>query len=138
MRDFHSLDIWKKSHELTLDVYRVTETFPKNEIFALTSQVRRAAYSIPMNIAEGCGRKSEAEFCQFLNISSGSASELEYQMLLARDLGYLDSIAFNQLSEKVVTVRKMICSFASYASSLTAPKARPRTSKPAESRRPHT
>lgn len=138
MRDFHSLDIWKKSHELTLDVYRVTENFPKNEIFALTSQVRRAAYSIPMNIAEGCGRKSEAEFCQFLNISSGSASELEYQMLLAHDLGYLDSMVFQQLNEKVVAIRKMICSFASYASSLKAPKARPHTSKPAESRRPHT
>lgn len=138
MRDFHALDIWKKSHALTLDVYRMTELFPKHEIYALTSQVRRAAYSIPMNIAEGCGRKSESEFCQFLNISSGSASELEYQLLLARDLGYLEQDKYDLLSKEIVWVRKMILSFASYVSSLKAPQVRPQTSKPAECRRPHT
>lgn len=138
MRDFHTLDIWKRSHTLTLDVYRMTENFPKHEIYALTSQIRRAAYSIPMNIAEGCGGKTEAEFCQFLNISSGSASELEYQLLLAYDLGYLDQDKFDILSEETVSVRKMIKSFLFRVSSFKAPQVCPQTSKPAESRRPHT
>ncbi|MCL4101854.1 MULTISPECIES: four helix bundle protein [unclassified Fibrobacter] len=137
MRDFHSLEIWNKSHMLTLDIYRVTENFPKNEIYALTSQVRRAAYSIPMNIAEGCGRKSEAEFCQFLNVSSGSASELEYQLLLAHDLGYLEKESFEKLSADVVSIRKMVQAFAAHVASPKAPKVRPLAPKPAESRRPH-
>lgn len=122
---------------LTLDIYRVTENFPKNEIYALTSQVRRAAYSIPMNIAEGCGRKSEAEFCQFLNVSSGSASELEYQLLLAHDLGYLEKESFEKLSADVVSIRKMVQAFAAHVASPKAPKVRPLAPKPAESRRPH-
>lgn len=137
MRDFHSLEIWNKSHMLTLDIYRVTENFPKNEIYALTSQVRRAAYSIPMNIAEGCGRKSEAEFCQILNVSSGSASELEYQLLLAHDLGYLEKESFEKLSADVVSIRKMVQAFAAHVASPKAPKVRPLAPKPAESRRPH-
>lgn len=138
MRDFHTLDIWKRSHTLTLDVYRMTENFPKHETYALTSQIRRAAYSIPMNIAEGCGRKTESEFRQFLNISSGSASELEYQLLLAHDLGYLELKGYAQLSEGVVAVRKMINSFVAYSSNISNLKILPQTSKPAESRRPHT
>lgn len=125
MRDFHSLEIWKRSHTLTLDVYRITESFPKKEIYALTSQVRRAAYSIPMNIAEGCGRKAEAEFRQFLNISSGSASELEYQLLLARDLGYLEQMRYSQLSASIVAIRKMINSFAAYSSNISNMKILP-------------
>jgi four helix bundle protein len=81
--------VWQKSHQLTLRVYRVTIAFPKDELFGLTSQIRRAVTSIELNIAEGCGRGGKAELAQFLRIALGSASELECQTEIARDLGYL-------------------------------------------------
>jgi four helix bundle protein len=90
MQDYHKLQVWQKSHQLTLRVYRATTAFPKSEVFGLTSQIRRAAASIEMNIAEGCGRDSNPELARFLRIALGSASELECQTEIARDLGYLD------------------------------------------------
>jgi four helix bundle protein len=90
MRDFHSLKVWQKAHQVTLRVYTATKRFPKDELYGLTSQVRHSATSIPTNVAEGCGRSGEAELARFLNIAMGSASELEYQLLLARDLKFLD------------------------------------------------
>jgi four helix bundle protein len=89
MQDFRKLAVWQKSHELTLSLYELTGTFPREEMYGLTSQVRRASSSIPANIAEGCGRDGDAELSRFLQISMGSASELEYHLLLARDLKYL-------------------------------------------------
>src|SRR5882724_7541397 len=89
MKDFRNLKVWRKSYDLTLMVYRATRSFPKDEQFALTSQIRRAASSIPANIAEGCCRNGDAEFARFLYIAMGSASELECHLLLARDLGYV-------------------------------------------------
>ncbi|MBM3858776.1 MAG: four helix bundle protein [Verrucomicrobia bacterium] len=89
MQDYHKLQVWQKSHQLTLRVYRVTTAFPKSEVFGITGQMRRAAASIEMNIAEGCGRDSAAELARFLRIALGSASELECQTEIARDLGYL-------------------------------------------------
>jgi four helix bundle protein len=80
MRDFHALKVWQKAHWLTLRVYNATKRFPKDELYGLTSQVRRSATSIPTNVAEGCGRSGEAELARFLNIAMGSASELEYQL----------------------------------------------------------
>jgi four helix bundle protein len=91
MRDFRGLAVWKNAHLLVLDVYRVTESFPKHELFGLTSQIRRAAASIPTNIAEGCGRDGNAELGRFLNIAKGSTSEVEYLLELARGLNYLES-----------------------------------------------
>ena len=88
MRDFRSLKVWQKAHELTLRVYTATRIFPKDELYGLTSQVRRSAASITTNVAEGCGRSGEAELARFLNIAMGSASELEYQLLLARILSF--------------------------------------------------
>ncbi len=107
MQDFHTLIVWKKAHQLTLDVYRTTTTFPKEELYALTSQIRRASSSIPANIAEGCGRGGNAEFKQFLQIAMGSASELEYHLLLARDLNYLQAADYQRLADGVAEVKKM-------------------------------
>jgi four helix bundle protein len=108
MQDFHSLKVWEKAHQLTLDVYRTTVTFPREELYALTSQLRRASSSIPANIAEGCGRGGNAEFKQFLQIAMGSASELEYHLLLARDLNYLKAVDFQRLTDSAIEVKKML------------------------------
>ena len=89
MQDYHKLQVWQKSHQLTLGVYRATASFPKSETFGLTGQMRRAAASIEMNIAEGCGRDSNPELARFLRIALGSASELECQTEIARDLKYV-------------------------------------------------
>jgi four helix bundle protein len=110
MRDFHSLKVWHKAHQVTLRVYTATKRFPKDELYGLTSQVRRSATSIPTNVAEGCGRSGEAELARFLNIAMGSASELEYQLLLARDLKLLDSDEHQSLSGDVIEVKRMLTS----------------------------
>src|SRR5947209_2135576 len=89
MSDFKKLNVWQKAHELTLHLYPATAVFPKSELYGLTSQMRRCCVSIGSNIAEGCGRAGETEKAQFLRIALGSLSELEYQVLVARDLGYL-------------------------------------------------
>ncbi len=87
MRDFRQLMVWEKSHQLTLEIYQATGAFPREELYGLTSQIRRAAASIPANIAEGCGKDTETELARYMQISMGSASELEYHLLLAHDLG---------------------------------------------------
>jgi four helix bundle protein len=95
MRDFHGLIVWQKAHAIAIKIYQLTQRFPDGERFGLTSQLRRSAASIGSNLAEGCGRGGEAEFARFVQIAMGSASEVEYQLLLARDLGYLASDDFN-------------------------------------------
>ncbi len=110
MEDFKNLKVWKKAHELTLVVYQRTRAFPKDEIYGLTSQLRRSAASIGANIAEGCGRRSDAEMKRFLQIARGSASELEYHLLLARDLGFLGTSDFQRLDEKILEVQRMLAS----------------------------
>ena len=91
MKDFRELKVWEKAHQLTLSVYQVSHRFPKEELYGLTSQIRRASASIPANIAEGCGKCGDAELARYLQIAMGSSSELEYHLLLARDLGYLSA-----------------------------------------------
>ena len=113
MRDFHKLGIWQRSHQLTLDVYKVSQAFPKDELFGLTSQIRRAASSIPTNIAEGCGRASNKDFAHFLQIAIGSASEVEYELLLAHNLEYINDEAFNKLTSETIAIRKMIIKYQS-------------------------
>ena len=113
MRDFHKLGIWQRSHQLTLDVYKVSQAFPKDELFGLTSQIRRAASSIPTNIAEGCGRASNKDYAHFLQIAIGSASEVEYELLLAHDLEYINDEAFNKLTSETIAIRKMIIKYQS-------------------------
>ena len=111
MKDFRSLDVWKKSHELVLAIYRVTAAFPKSELYGLTSQIRRAAASIPANIAEGCGRSGDAELGRFLTIAMGSASELEYHLLLSRDLNFLSTSDYARLANSVIEVKRMLTGF---------------------------
>ncbi|CAM3387977.1 four helix bundle protein [Aequorivita lipolytica] len=90
MRDFRKYDVWALSHQLALEVYKITSEFPSSEKFQLTSQMQRAAYSIPSNIAEGCGRDSDKDFNRFLHIALGSAHELEYFFILAKDLSFIN------------------------------------------------
>ena len=110
MEDFKDLVVWTRAHALTLAVYQRTRTFPKDEIYGLTSQLRRAAASIGANIAEGCGRRSDAEMKRFLQIARGSASEVEYHLLLARDLQFLATDEFADLEGKVFEVQRMLAS----------------------------
>jgi four helix bundle protein len=108
MKDFKELKVWEKAHALTLQVYQETRSFPREETYGLTSQVRRAAASVAANIVEGCGRRSDGEFSRFLQIARGSASELEYHLLLARDLHFLNEATFDMLDAKVVEVERML------------------------------
>jgi len=101
MRDFKRYKVWEQGHSITLKMYRKTQTFPKSEEFGMKSQMRRAAYSIPSNIAEGCGRESDAELKRFLIISQGSASELEYFLILAKDLEYINEQDYIVLDNEV-------------------------------------
>jgi len=114
MRDFRNLKVWEKAHRLTLDVYRMTKEFPRDEQFGLTSQIRRAAVSIGANIAEGSGKKSRPDLARFLQMGLGSASELEYHLLLSRDLGYLSAANQEKLFSQVVEVKKMLTGFIDY------------------------
>ena len=102
------LIVWQKGIELVKSVYQHTQSFPKEELYGLTSQMRRCAVSIPSNIAEGCGRRSDKELIQFLYISLGSASELETQLIISKELLYLDERSFNELSDFNNVVRKLL------------------------------
>ena len=108
MRDFRRLQVWEKSHDLTLKIYELTSQFPSNEMYGLTSQIRRACASIPTNIAEGCGRNTSADFGRFLQIAMGSASETEYLILLAHDLKYFNANQYAELIDTIIRVKKML------------------------------
>ena len=111
MRDFRQLMVWEKAHQLTLQVYRATSEFPREELYGLTSQLRRAAAAIPANIAEGCGKDTEVDLARHMQISMGSASELEYHLLLAHDLTYLDGQTYQALNTQTVEVKRMLAPF---------------------------
>ena len=113
MRDFHQLSVWQKSHQFTLDVYTLTRAYPKDELFGLTSQIRRSSSSIATNIAEGCGRGSDADFGRFPQMAMGSASESEYQILLSFDLAYIDENQYKQMNAKVTEIKRMLSSLIS-------------------------
>ncbi len=98
-------------HNLTLECYLVTKNFPKEEIYGLTQQIRRSSASIPTNIAEGCGRNSDKELIRYLRIAMGSACELEYQMILAKDLKYINDDFYLILEDKIVQIKKMLNAF---------------------------
>jgi four helix bundle protein len=110
MQDFRNLKVWSKAHALTLHIYAATRSFPREESYGLTAQLRRAAASIAANIAEGCGRAGDAELKRFLQISMGSASELEYHLLLARDLGYLPDHDYSELHQAGEEMKRMLAS----------------------------
>jgi len=111
MKDFRSLKVWEKGHHLALKIYQVTSEFPKYEIYGLTSQLRRAAVSIPTNIAEGCGRETDAELARFCQIATGSASEVEYLLLLSHDLGLIKDPEYEPYNQEVNEVKRMLISF---------------------------
>jgi four helix bundle protein len=111
VRDFRKLKVWEKGHRLTLDVYEVTVTFPSEELYGLTSQMRRACAAIPANVAEGCGRGSNADLARFLQIALGSASELENHLLLAQDLAFLKSTDYVRLTREVKELKRMLTSY---------------------------
>jgi len=111
MQDFKKLKVWEKAHLLTIAVYKISVDFPKDEVYGLTSQMRRASASIPANIAEGCGREGTQEFSRFLQIAMGSLYELEYHILLAYDLKLLNENNFEILNNNVTEVRKMLIAF---------------------------
>ena len=108
MQNFRNLQVWRSAHTLVLSVYRITRAFPREEQFTLVSQIRRAAISVPANIAEGCGRGSDRDFARHLQIAVGSADELDYHLLLATDLCFISSGEHQLLLRELVEVRKML------------------------------
>jgi four helix bundle protein len=111
MQNFRDIKVWQRGHQLTLDVYRMTNTYPKSELFALTSQMGRAAMSIPANVAEGCVQSSDAGFAKFLYYSLGSASELEYYSELSKDLEFIKPNTYETFLKNVTEVKRMITPF---------------------------
>ena len=109
MKTFKDLKVWQKSHELTLEIYKVTKSFPKEEKFGIVSQIRRASISIPSNIVEGFKRRSKKDFAHFINIAEGSLEETKYDLLLSFDLGYLSKANSDSLNEKCDEVGRMLC-----------------------------
>jgi len=108
MRNYRDLRVWEEAHRLTLSVYKVTQTFPKEERFGLTSQIRRASASIPANLAEGCGRRSDGEMGRFVQIAMGSGAELSYHLLLAKDLGFVTNEQYGELDANLEKVMRML------------------------------
>jgi four helix bundle protein len=108
MQDFRDLKVWQKAHEAVLQIYRATQSFPDTERYGLTSQIRRAAVSVPANIAEGSVRSSDADFARFLHIAIGSASEVDYYLLLARDLGYLPATSYETADQQLQEIKRML------------------------------
>ena len=111
MKDYKTLNVWKEAHELTLLVYKQSASFPKEEKYGITSQLRRSAASIPTNIAEGCGRDGDAELKRFLQIAMGSACETEYLLLLSNSLNILNGESYEILQSKITTIMKMLAAF---------------------------
>jgi four helix bundle protein len=108
MQNYKELRVWEKAHAFTLHVYVATKAFPKDELYSLTNQLRRAASSIPANIAEGCGKNSQPDLAHFLNIALGSSNEAEYFLLLSKDLNYLDLESHAKLSDQINEIKAML------------------------------
>ena len=111
MRDFRKVQVWQKAHNMTLKIYKITSTFPKDERFGLVSQIRRATASIPTNIAEGAGRETQKDFARFIHIATGSTSEVEYLLLLSHKLGYISEEEYPLLDKSIVEVKRMLYAF---------------------------
>ena len=108
MRDYKKYLVWQKSHELVLEISKASSKFPKEEVYGLVSQIRRSSSSIPTNIAEGCGRNSDKDFCRFLYFAFGSANELEYQIILSIDLKYFEVELGQKLLSQIEEIKKML------------------------------
>ena len=112
IKDFRTLEVWQLAHKLTIAVYRSSMTFPTEEKFGLTNQIRRCSVSIEANIAEGCGRGGDQDFRRFLLMALGSASELDCELLIARDLEMLPPKTYQELSSAVASIKSMLATFA--------------------------
>jgi len=110
VKDFRDLRVWEKAHSLTLELYKATALFPRHELYGLTSQIRRASASIGANIAEGCGKRGNSEFQRYLQIASGSASELDYHLLLSHDLNFLPDEDYRSIARDLSELRRMLTS----------------------------
>ena len=110
MRNYEDLQVWRKAHDLTLEIYKNTRSFPIDERFGLTSQIRRSCSSIGANLAEGCGRRSDAEMARFVQIAMGSGAELSYHLRLARDLDLLSKASFDSLRSNLSDIMRMLSS----------------------------
>jgi len=110
MKDFRQLQVWVKAHEMVMEIYHLTSPFPKEEMLGLSSQLRRAGVSIPANIAEGCGRGTDADFKRFVQISFGSASEVEYLVFLSFELSYIKEDDYKKLQTNLTEIKKMLAS----------------------------
>ena len=108
MQDFTKLKVWQKAHQLTLEVYKITKNFPVEEKFGISSQLRRASCSIGSNLAEGCGRKTNKELGRFIAIAQGSAFEVRYQLILAKDLNYISLEKFKFFEQKITEISRML------------------------------
>jgi len=108
LKDFRNLKVWEKAHLFTLEIYKISKVFPNSELYSLSSQIRRAASSIPTNIAEGCGRRSDIDFARFLQIAMGSASEVEYLLILFSDLRIINKEHSKDLINKIIEIKKML------------------------------
>jgi four helix bundle protein len=108
VKDFRKLKVWEEGHKMTLTSYKLTSDFPKQELFGLTSQIRRCSASIPANVAEGCGRVGNTELHRFLQIACGSASELEHHFLLAKDLGYISQLDYDSAHKQLLDLKRML------------------------------
>lgn len=114
MQNYENLKVWNKAHQLTLDLYQCTRSFPEDERFGLISQIRRASASIGANIAEGCGRRGNAELARYLHMAMGSASEVQYHLRLSRDLSFLRGEQYTKLHAQVIEVKRMLASLAAH------------------------
>jgi four helix bundle protein len=108
MRNFKNYEVWELSHQFTLEIYKLTSNFPKEEIYGISSQIRRSSASIPSNISEGCGRNSDKEFIYYLNIALGSASETEYFLILSKDLNLISDEKFSYLEKQINIIKSKI------------------------------
>jgi len=108
LRNYRDLQVWQKAYQLCLEIYKATGEFPKNELYGITAQIRRAAVSVPSNVAEGYGRKTTKEYIQFLYIAYGSICELETQILLSGDLGYIEAGKLKKIQDGIGEVERML------------------------------
>jgi four helix bundle protein len=114
MRNFQKLEVWRRAHEFTLKIYRQTASFPNQERYGLTSQIQRASASIGANLAEGCGRETDADYKRFVQLASGSACEVEYHLILARDLTLIDAASYETLNADINEIKRMLCGLTHY------------------------
>lgn len=122
MRDFTKLVVWERSHKFALEIYHISKLFPKEEVFGITSQIRRAALSILANIAEGCGKHSSKDFSRYLSIASGSASEVDYLLLFIRELKIIDDNKIDTLIKEINEIKKMLNSLHSKINTINSTK----------------